>query len=152
MSQLHYMSEPNTIIIVRNLNLEVLWLVTKVFSTKFRGRTHFGGSIGSTSEQSMKVFSCEILIWVRVRVGVREFHQFCKSFLPRKFLKLHCMMDTHHSCLHTLRHQKHPSPSKRLRNLRWISIAMAIHMVPSFVKWWQHFRALSGGTCILVDG
>ena len=83
--------------------MEVLWLVTKVFSTKFRGRTHFGDSIGSTSEQSAEVFSCEILILVRVRVGVREFPPILqKSFLPRKFLKLHCMMVTHHSCLHVL--------------------------------------------------
>ena len=74
-----------------NLNLEVLWLVTKVFSTKFRGRTHFGGAIGSTSEQSAEVFSCEILILVRVRVGVREFLPILQKFSTTKVSQItHC--------------------------------------------------------------
>ena len=133
--------------------MEVLWLVTKVFSTKFRDRTHFGGaigstskqlvapasnwqhqqaigstseqsigstseqSIGSTSEQSAEVFSCEILILVRVRVGVREFPPILQKFSPTKVSQI-TLYDGYTSFMSTctLHHQKHPSPSKWLRN------------------------------------
>ena len=55
------------------MNFEVLWLSAKVFSSKFGGVASFGGTIGGTSEHSMKVFSVKILSPIR------------ESVLPRKF-------------------------------------------------------------------
>ena len=52
-------------------NIEVLWLSTKVLFVKFGGVGFFGGTVGGTSEHSVKVFSLKSFFFF-------FFHQFAK--------------------------------------------------------------------------
>ena len=54
------------------MNLEVLWLLAKVFFAKFAGVV----SVGSTSQQSTKVFSTKIILFT----NSQKFSSLSKAF------------------------------------------------------------------------
>ena len=59
------------------MNFEVLWLLAKVFSAKFAGVA----TVGSTSEQSAKVFTTKIILFT----NSQKFSSLSKVFHSRKF-------------------------------------------------------------------